>query len=103
MSEYSAKVVGMHFREKEGVPAKAIVGNMVGGEVLTLEREPDNRFDAYAIKVFFQGQHIGYIEASEAAYIAPDIDDGVEFTCTVVELESARNNLYPVVTIAPAD
>lgn len=99
---FEAKVVGMHFREKEGVPAKAIVGNMLEGTELTLEREPDNRFDAYAIKVLFEGQHIGYIEASEAAYIAPEMDEGVPLTCTVTGFVTRSNNLHPVCEITPS-
>lgn len=92
-------VVGMFFREKEGVPAKTLVENMVPPLSLTLIREPENPFDNFAIKVIYQGQHIGYIESSQAMWIAPHMDEGAEATCTVDRLEERKNNLHPICTI----
>lgn len=100
---FEANVVGMHFREREGVPAKAIVANFVPPVELTLEREPDNAFDAFAVKVLHNGQHIGYIEAGVAAFLAPHLDDNVSYTCTVQDLVESKNNLYPQVSIVPVD
>jgi hypothetical protein len=91
----------MHFRERDGIPAKAIVGNMVPPVELELEREPENPFDIYAIKVLYEGQHIGYLEKDVAAFLAPELDEGATFTCTVIDLVSERNNLYPVCQILP--
>jgi len=94
-------VVGMHFREKDGIPAKAYVESFVPPVNLLLEREPENAYDSFAIKVIFNNQHIGYIEASQAMYIAPWMDDGWQFTCTVVDLEARRNNLHPICRVEP--
>lgn len=94
-------VVGMHFRELEGVPAKALVGNMIPPVKLTFQREPDNAHDEYAIKVFFQGQHIGYVEGKAACFIAPYLDEGADYTCTVQRLETRRNNLHPICSFDP--
>lgn len=96
-------VVGMHFR---GEHAKAIVGNLVPPAGLVLAREPDNEYDSYAIKALWLGEdevpiHIGYIERGQAAFIAPWMDDGWEFSCTVERLELRRNNLHPICTIRP--
>lgn len=101
MSQYEAKCVGMHFRERDGIPAKAIVGNMVPPVELQLEREPENQYDIYAIKVLYENQHIGYIEKDVAAFLAPEMDEGTEFSCTVTDLVAERNNLYPVCQIVP--
>lgn len=95
------KVVGMHFRERDGVPAKAIVANMVPPVQLELEREPGNRFDAYACKVMYQGQHIGYIEASSACFLSPWLDSGNKYSCTVDQLIEVKNILHPLVTLTP--
>lgn len=89
-------VVGMFFREKEGIPAKAYVESFVPPVELKLEREPDNRFDAFAIKVIYDNQHIGYIEASQAMFIAPWMDQGGTATCTVQELKPMKGNLHPI-------
>ena len=93
-------VVGMHFREKEGVPAKTIVGNFVPPVELTLEREPENPYDLYAIKVLYDNQHIGYVEAATASYIATTLDENPDmYSRTVEMLEPRGRNLYPIVTI----
>lgn len=94
-------VVGMHFRERDGVPAKAIVANFLPPVELTLEREPENAYDSFAVKVLYQGQHIGYIEASSACFLAPWMDEGNTYTCTVDSLVERKNNLHPVVRLEP--
>ena len=93
-------VVGMHFREREGVSAKAIVAGFMPPVVLQLVREPENQYDSFAIKVYYKEQHIGYIEASKAMYIAPHMDDGIELLCVVDSLEQRKNNLHPICTIS---
>lgn len=45
---YLSAVVGMHFHP----PAKAILENLPGGAELRLQREPDNAYDPYAIRVY---------------------------------------------------
>ena len=95
----NVKVVGMHFR---GAHAKEIASALLPGNTLTLEREPENQFDINAIKVIHPGteQHIGYVEASQAAWTASELDETSEPpTCTVTGLETANRNTYPVVTI----
>lgn len=95
-------VVGMHFRERDGIPAKEIVSNFVPPLELTLEREPMNPYDHYAIKVLYQDQHIGYIEATSACFIAPYLDEGETMTCTVTSLEPRGRNLHPITEIKMA-
>jgi hypothetical protein len=96
-------VVGMHFRERDGIPAKSIVANLVPPATLQLEREPENAYDAFAIKVLYNDQHIGYIEAAVACYIAPWMDSGIEYTCQVEELVEKKRNLHPSCQIAPKE
>jgi len=96
-------VVGMHFREREGVQAKSIVANFVPPVSLDFEREPHNAYDAYAIKIFYKGQHIGYATASDAAYIAPYLDENIPYVCTVTHMEARGKNLHPITNWVPAD
>ena len=91
------RVVGMHFR---GDYAKAAVENMEPPLELELEREPENAFDSMAIKVNYNGQHIGYVERGQAAFISPWMDQGHKFTCVVERLETVKNNLHPICTIS---
>jgi hypothetical protein len=92
----------MHFRERDGVPAKAIVANFVPPLQLELVREPENQYDTFAVKVLYQDQHIGYIEASTACFLAPWMDEGNTYTCTVEQLQERGRNLHPIVRIEPA-
>ncbi len=99
----NVKVVGMHFR---GAHAKEIASALLPGNTLTLEREPENAYDINAIKVIHPGteQHIGYIEAGQAAWIATELDDTTKQPiCTVTGLETSNKNTYPVVTIVVGD
>lgn len=94
-------VVGMHFR---GPDAKEAAANLEPGQELRLEREPMNEYDGNAIKVFFSDLWIGYIERSQAAWIAPNMDEGRAFTCIVQEVREVPNargkvTLTPVVEI----
>jgi hypothetical protein len=98
---YDVLVVGMHFRESEGVPAKSIVQNMVPPLALDLEREPNNPHDSFALKALYQDQHIGYIEAKVACFISPWIDSGEEYVCVVNQLVEQKRNLHPLCTLMP--
>lgn len=92
-------VKGMHFR---GEAAKAYAEAMQPGDNLTIEREPDNQYDANAIKVITpNGMHLGYLAKEDAAWIAGWLDEGFEFTVTCERVEFAQNNHYPVVTLTP--
>jgi len=94
-------IVGMHFREKEGIPAKSYVANMIPPVDLSLEREPENQFDYFALKAIYNGEHIGYVEAAGgAAYISPLLDQGWTLDyCRVLDLEARKNNLHPICQI----
>jgi len=93
-------VVGMHFR---GAHAVAAVGSFLPPLELQLEREPRNPYDEFAIKVLYQGEHIGYIERGQAAFISPQIDAGQKYQCTVNDLVHKGRNLHPSCTIEPDD
>lgn len=96
---YDMAVVGMHFRQE--VNAKGIVANFVPPLTLDYEREPFNQFDSNAIKVFYEGDHIGYIDRESASYFAPRLDEGFDYTLTVVRMEQRGKNLHPIVTATP--
>ena len=50
----SAPIVGMHFRP----PAKALMSVLPAGAPLRLEREPENPYDRFAIKVWIRSSAI---------------------------------------------
>ena len=86
-------VVGMHFRGQE---AKDAAANVALGTELRLQREPENKYDHNALQVFLEDQFLGYIEATQAAWISPHIDAGVLIRCLVTAKETRKNNIHPL-------
>lgn len=92
-------VVGMHFRPN----GKAIVESLIPPVFFDLELEPENQYDMLAIKVLYEGEHIGYIERGQAMFIAPWMDQGVKYSCMAEEFVQKKNNLHPVVNLTPIE
>ena len=67
---FETKVAGVTFEGRQ-----AVVASLQYGEAVVLKREPDNRYDANAIRVERQdGAQIGYIPKELAVRIAPAMD-----------------------------
>jgi len=60
--------------------------------VAWLVREPDNKHDPNAIKVFVGGEHVGYIPAREAGGLAPLMDAGERWNGLVDRLVVSPDN-----------
>lgn len=96
-------VVGMHFRERDGIPAKEWAQMIEPGTEIFYEREPANPFDPYAIKIMFNLMHMGFVERGQACYIAPWMDEGVEFICVVTDKELRKGGITPIVCFTPVE
>lgn len=103
------RVVGLYYRKREAqkqedfetVQRLIDAESLAEGSRFTLEREPDNKYDGYAIKVIWNDLHIGYIPSPKAQYIAPIMDEsGEPSEAVLVEYEVERKTLYPVVEIS---
>ncbi len=66
-------VAGITFRP---VPAQIIATNMDAATKLTLIREPGNKYDKNAIRIYADGEWIGFIPAISARTMAPMLDRG---------------------------
>ena len=95
---FIAPVRGATFRIKEQPEVKEIIESLRAEEEVTLQREPDNRFDENAIKVLADGGRwfIGYVGKEFAADIAPDMDNGAEIDATI---DHFAGPLSPVLSI----
>ena len=53
-----------------------LAGKIKTGDPLTLHREPDNRYDANAVRVEWQGEMLGYLPRRENRAVAAALDRG---------------------------
>lgn len=59
---------------------------------IDLVREPDNKYDKHAIKVYLKQQHIGYVPASHSRKIASFIDKGYEVKGYLEKIRAYEND-----------
>ena len=64
---------------------------MTLGDTLTLQREANNRHDSNAVRIEWQGQHLGYIPRRENTDVARQIDAGAAVKARIVRLMPSRN------------
>lgn len=56
------------------------------GDELSLQREPDNRHDANAIRVHWQGQQLGYLPRAQNRAVAAAMDRGERLVARIARL-----------------
>ncbi|MGA7180608.1 MAG: HIRAN domain-containing protein [Thiobacillaceae bacterium] len=76
------------FQYHEG---KALWSQLKTGDALTLTREPDNPYDANAIRVDWQGHKLGYVPRRENADVARLMDKGQRLQGRITRLQKVRN------------
>lgn len=69
----------------------AVWGTIRPGDKLLLTREPDNRHDANAIRVEWDGQRLGYVPRAENRALAAAMDRGERVEARVSALRKAKN------------
>ncbi len=70
---------------------KALWNEMKVGDELMLSREPDNPYDAKAIRVEWHGQKLGYVPRRENADIARIMDGGTRLRARISRLLDSRD------------
>lgn len=83
--QFTTTLVGASHRPYD---IQDIIASLEEGDWLSLEREPHNPYDQWAIKVMLGDQHLGYVAAkralSVASEIAPYMDISPDYTCEVI-------------------
>ena len=70
---------------------KRLWGDMRVGDALVLVREPDNPYDANAIRVDWRGYKLGYVPRQENADIARLMDKGARLEARISRLIESRD------------
>ena len=74
-----------HYEGREAWPALRV------GEPLALAREPDNPYDANAVRVEWRGRKLGYVPRRDNAAVARHLDRGTALEARVAALRQNRN------------
>ena len=69
----------------------SVWGEIRPGDKLLLKREPENRHDANAIRVEWQGRQLGYVPRAENRALAAAMDRGEKVEARVAKLKKHRN------------
>lgn len=93
MTDFRAAIVGIRWRPDE---CKEAAARMKPGDSVRLEREPDNPYDAYAIRVFFLGLHVGYLPKGPNKPIADLMDVGHSVSAFVEKAPEVRGSWVKV-------
>ena len=75
----------LHYEGREAWPALRV------GEPLALAREPDNPYDANAVRVEWRGRKLGYLPQRDNAAIARHLDRGTALEARIAALRQNRN------------
>jgi hypothetical protein len=70
---------------------KALWPQMRVGDALALVREPENPYDAKAVRVEWQGHKIGYVPRRENADVARFMDAGQTLSARISRLAEVRD------------
>jgi hypothetical protein len=81
-----SSVAGFQYHEGDRVWARLCVG-----DALELVREPENRFDEWAVSVEWNGRKLGYVPRDENAAVAQMLDRGETLTARITELTASEN------------
>lgn len=70
---------------------KAVWPQLKVGDALTLVREPNNPYDAKAVRVEWQGRKLGYVPRRENSDVARLMDRGQLLTARITRLAEVRD------------
>jgi hypothetical protein len=87
MRPFHTNVAGINHANSDGSKRQDILSRCYVGEKLDLVREPENIYDANAVKVCtLKGKQIGFLHRDEAAEITPRLDKGSPVDTEIVEI-----------------
>ena len=80
MAEFKTVIVGAQFRGPEAVNTLDL---LLVGDIVELEREPDNQHDPGAVACYHAGVQIGYLPRHSNGPVGKALDAGLDVRATV--------------------
>lgn len=88
-AEFYTKVAGVSFENRQEV-----IRTLSAGDKVELRREPANAHDPKAVAVYCREGQLGYLKGSLARYLAPAMEQGIEYEAYVTQVTGyEKNNL----------
>jgi hypothetical protein len=97
--EVATCIVGTKFRGPAAVEA---IAQMREGDEVRLVREPENKYDTWAVACHYLGLHVGYVPKQANPKIAAALDAGLTVTAIVREpprIRAGRVDEEPALTV----
>ncbi len=69
----------------------ALLPYIAPGDVLVLKPEPDNKYDEFAVEIFWRGEKIGYVPVSDNKHISRLLQQGARLECGVSEKKPKKD------------
>ncbi len=80
---FYTKVVGVSFGRRQDTIKREVAKS----QEVNLDRDPNNEYDQNAIQILTEtGKQIGFLKADLAKYLAPYLDNGIEYKAIVSEV-----------------
>ncbi len=89
-ASFYTKIVGVSFEGRQD-----IVAGLRERSELVLERQPKNQFDSNAIAVRYGALQLGFLRKEIAKHLAPKIDGGTRYRCSVGSLTGGASKRTP--------
>jgi hypothetical protein len=84
---YELPVVGLYYRDWLTQEA---ADKIMEYDILALERDADNIYDVYAVKVMLGNTHIGFIPKTHSRRISSLLNSGFKYKATVSKIDRLR-------------
>jgi HIRAN domain len=87
ISIYSGNIRGIRYYKGE-----KLLRSLAAGTLLTLKREPKNRYDDLAIEVFCSETKLGYVARECNVVLANMMDEGVEIVAQIADNSDVKKD-----------
>lgn len=87
------QLVGASFRPAE---AKAVLKELEIGDEVDLRAEPTNPYDAFAVAVDYEGEHIGYVPRGQNFELSEVLNGGAQLTATLTAFPGTLKPTFEV-------
>jgi len=85
--EFFTKLVGVTFDNRQD-----LLSQVSDGDAVELHREQENPHDPFAVAVYWQGEHLGYLKSRLARSLAPALEQGACYNAYITQITGRSKN-----------